>query len=431
MAALVAARLVLRATAAPRAAAARPTPVALLSGARRALATGEDFFNREIEIRELRNILDTYPRFTVLLGGPSTGKSRLLTHILRDPAGHYAPVHIDLRGIAIQDYQQLGEQLISKVPTWATPASPLHKLLDTAKQAAGGASVTLGGVEFKLPNWNQPSERSLKDFTSTLNLLKMALPEWRLRTGTQRKPVLFIDEANKLGGISEHPGDVGSKALRSLLDWCVLNTKQDGRFHVVFASSDSFFMDWLAAQGITAHVRPLVIGDLDREHARAYYKHQLDMADVPNDVLVPTSDEVYRVCGGHMLSIREYISEAVLAAIMSRQQEFVFSGFQDACARLGLVVPPPHDEGLGWSRVQILDVFSAIHRDGWMVHEDAQKKFSRSVVKALIDADVVHYRPKRPIVVDLPGQPLNTPVLTARTPVERVAMGLIVSRQKE
>ena len=38
----------------------------------------------------------------------------------------------------------------------------------------------------------------------------------------------------------------------------------------------------------------------------------------------------------------------------------------------------------------------------------------------------MHYRPKRPIVVDLPGQP-DDPVLTARTPVERVAMGLIMA----
>jgi hypothetical protein len=188
-------------------------------------------------------------------------------------------------------------------------------------------------------------------------------------------------------------------------------------------------MDWLGAQGITPHVFPVVVGDLDREHAQAYYKHRLDMADAPSDVVVPPFDEVYRVCGGHMMSIRMYDREAVLAATTSRQQEFVFSGLQDACSRLGLMVPPPKDESLGWSRAQILDVFAAIHRDGWMVHSGAENMLGRGVVKALIDADVVHYRPKRPIVADLPSQPAKA-VLTARTRVERVAMGLIVSEEK-
>jgi hypothetical protein len=429
----MAAMVILRATAVPRAAAARRAPVSLLGGARRAqrtLATGEDFFNREIEIREFHSILDNEPQITVVLGGPSTGKSRLLTHILRDPAGHYAPVHINLRGIAIQDYQQLGEQLMSKVSAWATPASPLHKLLEAGKVIAGGASISVPGIaEVILPNWNQSSERTLEDFTNTLDLLKTALPIWRLRTGTQRKPVLFIDEANLLGGISKKPDDDGAVALRSLLRWCVLNTKEEGRFHVVFASSDSFFVDWLGAQGITPHVRPLVVGDLDREHAQAYYEHRLDMANVPSDIAVPSFDEVYRVCGGHMLSIRMYVREAVLAATTSRQQEFVFSGLQDARTRLGLMVPHGSKSSKSWSRRQVLDMFTVIHRDGWLVHADAENLIGETVTKALIDADVVHFRPKRPIVADLPKQPEEA-VLTARTPVERVAMGLIVSKEQ-
>jgi hypothetical protein len=184
----MAAMVILRATAVPRAAAARRAPVSLLGGARRAQhtrATGEDFFNREIEIRELRSILDNEPQITVVLGGPSTGKSRLLAYNLHDSAGHYAPVHIDLRGIAVQSFQQLGEQLMSKVPAWATPANPLHKLLEAGKVIAGGASVSVPGIaEVILPNWTQSSERTLEDFTNTLDLLKTALPIWRLRTGT-------------------------------------------------------------------------------------------------------------------------------------------------------------------------------------------------------------------------------------------------------
>ena len=387
--------------------------------------TGDDFFNRDIEIRALRRILDNEPQVTVVLGGPSTGKSRLLTHILHDPAGHYAPVHINLRGVAIQDYQELGEQLVSKVPVWTSKENAPQALPDATKRTVGGASKNI-----EMPDWTKPLERTLKDFTSTLDLLQAALPEWRLRTGTQRKPVLFIDEANKLGRISKKPDDDGAAALKSFLEWCVLNTKEEGRFHVVFASSDSFFMDWLDSLGITSHVFPVVVGDLDRSHAEAYYQHRLELAAVPSDVVVPPFDEVYRVCGGHMMSIRMYMRDALLAATATPRptSTFAFGGLQDARARLGLVVPHGRTSSKAWGRKQVLDVFAAIHKDGWLTHSDAARKLEESVVKALIDAGVVHYRPKRPIVADLPSQP-DEPVLTARTPSERVAMGLIVSRE--
>lgn len=54
-------------------------------------------------------------------------------------------------------------------------------------------------------------------------------------------PLVIIDEANKL-----ERWDPGSpEALRTLLDFFVLVTKQENAAHVVLATSDNFLPSWL------------------------------------------------------------------------------------------------------------------------------------------------------------------------------------------
>ena len=54
-------------------------------------------------------------------------------------------------------------------------------------------------------------------------------------------PVLVIDEANRLRAVLED--QAGNATLNDFVAWIVRNTKQDGKFHITMASSDSFFTD--------------------------------------------------------------------------------------------------------------------------------------------------------------------------------------------
>jgi hypothetical protein len=56
------------------------------------------------------------------------------------------------------------------------------------------------------------------------------------------KPVIIIDEANKLMRWSDDPGH---KELKNLLDFFVRTTKQEHLGHFVLASSESFVIDFL------------------------------------------------------------------------------------------------------------------------------------------------------------------------------------------
>ena len=63
-------------------------------------------------------------------------------------------------------------------------------------------------------------------------------PFWRKATTD-----FFINEANRLKSILCDKD--GHAALQRLFQWFVLHTKEKGHFHVVMASSDSFFTLWL------------------------------------------------------------------------------------------------------------------------------------------------------------------------------------------
>jgi hypothetical protein len=54
-------------------------------------------------------------------------------------------------------------------------------------------------------------------------------------------PVIIIDEAYELQSWSDE------QTLSTLLNWCVANTVQRNRCHVLLVTSESYFQDWLSA----------------------------------------------------------------------------------------------------------------------------------------------------------------------------------------
>ncbi|KAG7674795.1 hypothetical protein KSW81_006215 [Nannochloris sp. 'desiccata'] len=74
------------------------------------------------------------------------------------------------------------------------------------------------------------------------------------------KPVIIIDEANKLMRWSDDPGH---KELKNLLDFFVKTTKQAHLGHIVLASSEYFLIDFLEYEGLhTKHYITQAVGDL-------------------------------------------------------------------------------------------------------------------------------------------------------------------------
>ncbi|PKY52618.1 hypothetical protein RhiirA4_497080 [Rhizophagus irregularis] len=155
-------------------------------------------------------------------------------------------------------------------------------------------------------------EKITSDRVSEL-LSKIAgtLPDWNFWNGYRiPQPILVIDEANLFSQLGR------ASLLKSFLNWLVLNTKEERRFHAILTSSDSFFINWIESQLQIPHVTPYVVGDLSIEEAEDYFeKHVLPRYGMSHQFIHTEYlnngkfDHVRRITGTRMLIINMYVSE--------------------------------------------------------------------------------------------------------------------------
>jgi AAA+ ATPase superfamily predicted ATPase len=155
------------------------------------------FFNREMEIANLRAIFHGPPRLTVMLGPPSTGKTRLVNRVVSSrkvdgmPEFHSLP--INLRGVALNTGKQFWEHIESTSVT-ASAADKAWGLFAESASKVRSLKLSVTGLEVGL----QESSISYKfDFDS----LAQAVPIWNCGSGVPF--VLVIDEASGLKKLAQ------------------------------------------------------------------------------------------------------------------------------------------------------------------------------------------------------------------------------------
>lgn len=190
------------------------------------------------------NLLDhSLPtKITVLVGPRSSGKTRLLTHMKRG---------LDRRGVPIS---YLNCRQVARPSTDVISAFMLQNAIPQLLSILAKASVTfeapVGKVQLS-PFAGLAPDRAMAastagssktaDMDSILNYYRELLLKIAAIPGAPR-PMLVVDEANRL---MQWEGD--DKNLQRLLDFCVSVTKESNQAHVLLATSEAFFMDWIAA----------------------------------------------------------------------------------------------------------------------------------------------------------------------------------------
>ena len=153
----------------------------------------EDFFhNRESEIRILTELLYERPKFTVLLGPPSTGKTRLADHVTRsvktDGTRSFHVLHLNLRGVAIGT----GQAFWRYVEELSLSASAFDKAWTSFSSAASKIKTVKIAAAAEVGFQDHKSEKAAN---SHFGLVE-SIPAW---DGPPICPfVLVVDEANAL-----------------------------------------------------------------------------------------------------------------------------------------------------------------------------------------------------------------------------------------
>ena len=392
-------------------------PIAVAASA--AISTSSSFcdkkkpmFNRILEKTNFKNILNSEAKLSIITGENNCGKSTTMHSLLdelkkRDSSRSILRVDLRQTGISTPDH------LVNRIAApFNLSVLESYKILGLVENVEIRAGDTAGvKVEFK-------KSEQLTKFIETLDLLTYNLQikfENSAGTGATSLPILFIDEAQKLNRLMKTPD--GEEALQCFFDFCVLNTKQNPRCHIVLVSSDSFFLQWVKEHIQVGQFTPYVIGPLSKKEAERYWKEVIipDFYDkVGRASDPPPFEDAYSVAGGIIMYLDDYAEEYIWNNKVSpatcgliREAEFHFSLARDSVEESVLGSWSPDCDKI------LQDIVHA--PKNYLVYKDAVEQYGEVLVHEMIRANILRLRPSPQFVYDI-EKPPNDGIVTISYP---------------
>lgn len=97
--------------------------------------------------------------------------------------------------------------------------------------------------------------------------------------------------------------------MKCLLDSMLVLTKQDRLCHVVHATSDPFYQNWLRQLNVVQHCKIITIDDCTRSETRTYFMERI-LPHIPEPLRPTLSfDVLYEAFGGKLAHWQDYVNE--------------------------------------------------------------------------------------------------------------------------
>ena len=227
-----------------------------------------DFFNR---------IQKSDPQLSIITGPANSGKSLLLRKVIIElkKVEKTPMLYINLRNISFNSTDSFIAVLENKLANW----------LQQFKAAARKFNLDASAYGFSL-KINRSKGKAVRPITRLDLLFEKISAKLPPRTfwGKLQIPIFVIDEANELSALTKDPNS--HDTILNLFKWLILNTKELGRFHTIFVSSDSFLHLWVSGFIGTSRYANYVIGDLTKESAEEFWLEKLLPASAGADEVV-------------------------------------------------------------------------------------------------------------------------------------------------
>ncbi|KAN0094674.1 hypothetical protein V8E55_002961 [Tylopilus felleus] len=328
------------------------------------------FLPREVELRVIERALEAEPSFTVLFGASAVGKTALLREVLSRDRFHV--LHFDLRIPGFADVSSLYMSLSQQMERYFKDVSTTmpgfeefrkdanefkHDRLDVERRLSEAPVGSVGSqvrtsdvsrlmelfqcclvryAEFEPPEdvheiGHQGRKESdvSSERTHVNNSPHFHRSRWFFKRAkrasdsarglsssvirdaekpSKKVPVLFFDEAHRLPALVQ-----SMETVKCLLDSMLVLTKQDRLCHVVHATSDPFYQNWLRQLSVVQHCKLITIDDCSRTETRTYFLERI-FPRVPETLRAPLSfDVLYEAFGGKLAHWEDYINEYINA----------------------------------------------------------------------------------------------------------------------
>jgi len=211
-----------------------------------------EFHNREKEIKEILDILDSRPTLITFIYGPiNSGKTELINHIMLELPEEYVVFYINLRTKFLASYDEFIESLFEmEMETEATKRKKketLAELISSVTKVAG-IPITREFLDYVFKDKNPKNAFSyiIKLFEEVKNAGK--------------QPVLILDEMQKIGDVK-----VNGSLIYELFNFFIDLTKDKHLAYVFVATSYSLFIENVYTKAMLhGRCRYLLVDDFDK-----------------------------------------------------------------------------------------------------------------------------------------------------------------------
>jgi AAA+ ATPase superfamily predicted ATPase len=186
------------------------------------------FHNREKEIKEIKNLLDAEPAMITFIYGPiNSGKTALVTHMIKQLPDDYVVFYINLRTKFLASYDDFIESLFEmELETEATSRKRKETLAELISSATAGIPISRAFMDYVFKD-NKPKNA----FSYIIKLFEAV-------RDSGKQPVLVLDELQKIRDVN-----VNGPLIYELFNFFIDLTKELHLAHVFVATSDSLFIE--------------------------------------------------------------------------------------------------------------------------------------------------------------------------------------------
>ncbi|KAI7943299.1 hypothetical protein MJO29_013143 [Puccinia striiformis f. sp. tritici] len=372
-----------------------------------------NFYNRSKEVAQLSRHLNNEPRFLVLLGPPSSGKTALTQYVTSrrrtDNTPEFHSLTIDLRSM---DCLQ-GSFLRALVNGCLDPKAPTSFWSDLLPR------LKISHQDLLIRS-RHDVDRSSNMAGEIFEQMGKNLRPWSGWHG-ERPPVLVIEEANAFK-------DMHDDVITTFLRFVVQMTKQEEKLHVIFTSSDSFFESWLQKHVDSTHFQTKVVGDLSREEAHQYFLHLVEshpnLSEENKDRLRSVPFDIpFKMTGGRISFIKQYINQVDVSGYFENPLDF-----EPVQLAMTTMVGDFLGKAKTYGEKEAMAVCKLLASSpGYLSYHKLSKDLGNSVVDEMLGRNFLHLRPQSSFSRDLIPPPSEAVVTPRGTPA-RIAMEEISRR---
>ena len=247
------------------------------------------FHNREKEMKEIRDILDAEPSLITFVYGPiNSGKTTMISHLIKELPEDYAPFYVNLRGRFITDYEDFLNVLFE-----IDESDGVSNVAEYAKSALKDLGAVSG-----IPIPINLFERIFEKKDKSKDMFKY-IEQFFVEVSKTRTPILIIDELQVIGDLK-----IDGFLIYKLFNFFIRLTKELHLAHVFVITSDSLFIEQVHSKAmLEGRCRYLLVDDFD-------YRTTMGFLDRYN-----FSDEeksvAWNYCGGKPVCLVELVNAKI------------------------------------------------------------------------------------------------------------------------